>query len=62
MESLVTASVSVGGNDTQVDDIRCFLLALSDVTYLEFNYNCKGTTLLMDNALDWCPKSNNLIN
>lgn len=43
VESLVTASVSVGTDDTQVDDIRHFLRGLSGVTDLEFYY--KGTTV-----------------
>jgi hypothetical protein len=45
MESLMTASVSICDDDTQVDDIRCFLLALSGVTDLEFNY--KGDTVYL---------------
>ncbi|OEL24430.1 hypothetical protein BAE44_0014551 [Dichanthelium oligosanthes] len=59
MESLVTASLLIRTDkDTQVDDIRQFLRSLSGVTELEFN--CLGTTLEIEQNLQWCPKFNNL--
>ncbi|XP_062201087.1 putative F-box/FBD/LRR-repeat protein At1g78760 isoform X2 [Phragmites australis] len=58
MESLETASVSVGTNHIVVDDIHQFLGSLSGVTNLDFYY--QGKMLKMEHNSHWCPKFNNL--
>ncbi|KAL6641563.1 hypothetical protein ACP70R_019744 [Stipagrostis hirtigluma subsp. patula] len=58
MESLVTARVSVGDRNTQVQDICQFLESLSGVTDLDFNY--QGRMLKMENDLQLCPQFDNL--
>ncbi|XP_062224923.1 uncharacterized protein LOC133923652 [Phragmites australis] len=49
VESLVTASISVGTADTQVDDICQFLRSLSGVTNLEFYYEGRTVCFLILN-------------
>ncbi|KAG2550065.1 hypothetical protein PVAP13_9KG241900 [Panicum virgatum] len=58
MESLVKASVLVGTDPSEVDDICQFLRSLSGVTHLKFHG--KGFKLEMEQNLQWWPKFNNL--